>query len=185
VVPLTSLWLPILVSAVFVFVASCIVHVVLPVHRRDWAKLPTEDAVLDHLRQAGVAPDNYMFPHCTGKDMATEPMKEKWARGPVGFLIVRPSGPPAMGKALAAWFVFTLVVGVFVAYLAASTLPAGTPYLQVFRVTGTAAFLAYAFGSPLESIFKGLKWGTTARFALDGLFYALVTAGVFGWLWPR
>jgi len=32
-VPLTSLWAPILLSAVIVFVASSIMHMVLPFHR--------------------------------------------------------------------------------------------------------------------------------------------------------
>ena len=42
-VPVTSLWLPVLVSAVIVFVASSILHMVLPFHRKDYRAVPSED----------------------------------------------------------------------------------------------------------------------------------------------
>ena len=44
-VSISALWLPILLSAVIVFVASSIIHMVLPVHRGDYRKLPEEDRV--------------------------------------------------------------------------------------------------------------------------------------------
>ena len=46
-VPIMSLWIPILLSAVFVFVASAILHMVLPVHKTDWKKVEREDDLLD------------------------------------------------------------------------------------------------------------------------------------------
>ena len=49
-VPLTSLWLPILLSAVVVFAASSIIHMVLPYHRNDFKKLPDEEGFLAALR---------------------------------------------------------------------------------------------------------------------------------------
>lgn len=68
---LASLWLPILLSALFVFVASSVIHMVLPIHRGDYRKLPQEDRVLDGLRDV-VPPGQYMFP-CPDsmKDMGT------------------------------------------------------------------------------------------------------------------
>jgi len=90
-----------------------------------------------------------------------------------------------MGKSLIQWFVYTLVVGVFVAYISSRTLSADTHYLQVFRIAGAVAFTAYALPSFVPSIWKGQKWGTSFKFVFDGLLYALVTAGAFGWLWPR
>jgi len=83
------------------------------------------------------------------------------------------------------WFVHCLVVGVFVAYLGWHAKSAGTAYLEVFRITGTAALLGYAVGFFHESIWKGQAWSVTAKFMFDGLIYALVTAGTFGWLWPH
>jgi len=98
---------------------------------------------------------------------------------------VVPNGPPAMPKFLGQWFVFCLVVAFFVAYLTGHTVAAGTHYLAVFRVAGTAAFLAYGLGHLSDGIWKGQLWGNTAKEVIDGLIYGLLTAGTFGWLWPH
>jgi hypothetical protein len=185
-VPITALWLPILLSAVIVFVASSILHMVLPYHKSDYRKLPDEDRVVDALRAAGVTPGpSYTFPHCTHKDMKSPEIIEKFKRGPVGLINVMPSGPPAMGKHLGLWFVYCLVIGVFVAYLTGRTRMPGTQYLEVFRVAGTTAFMAYGIGQIQDSIWKAQAWSVTAKAVFDGLIYALLTAGTFGWLWPR
>jgi hypothetical protein len=42
-VSIPSLWLPILVSAIIVFLASWILHMFLPYHRSDFQKVPSED----------------------------------------------------------------------------------------------------------------------------------------------
>ena len=185
-VPISALWLPILLSAVIVFVASSILHMVLPYHKSDYRKLPEEDKVVDALRAAGVTPGPvYHFPHTTHKDMKSPDVVEKFKRGPVGLLTVIPSGAPAMGKYLGMWFVYCVVVSIVVAVVAGSTLSAGTRYLVVFHLTGLAAFLAYGVGQIQDSIWKGQTWGVTFKHVVDGLIYALLTAGTFGWLWPR
>jgi hypothetical protein len=184
-VSLTSLWLPILLSAVVVFIVSSIVHMALGYHRSDYTKLPNEDAIVGAMHEAGVTRGMYMFPHMSSpKEMNSPEMLEKYERGPVGILAIIPSGPPAMGKLLALWFVYTLIVSFFAAYLAAATLAAGTHYLGVFRVVGTAAFLAYGIGYFVDPIWKGGLWSVSLKNMFDGLVYALFTAGVFGWLWP-
>ena len=53
-VSLAALWLPIILAAVIVFIASSILHMVLPYHRGDYKKLPDEDKVSAALRDAGV-----------------------------------------------------------------------------------------------------------------------------------
>ncbi len=116
--------------------------------------------------------------------MGSPEMIAKYTEGPVGFMNVMPSGPPAMGKSLGLWFVYCLIVSVFVAYLTGRTVGDGSEYLAVFRVAGATAFLAYGVANIVDSIWKAQDWGTTLRHMLDGLFYSLVTAGVFGWLWP-
>jgi hypothetical protein len=185
-VPISALWMPILVSAVIVFVASSILHMVLPYHKSDYRKLPEEDRVVDALRAAGVTPGPaYHFPHTTHKDMKSPEVAEKFKRGPVGLLTVIPSGPPAMGKYLGMWFVYCVVVSTVVAIVAGTTLSPGTRYLVVFHLTGLAAFLAYGVGQLQDSIWKGQSWGVTFKHVVDGLIYALLTAGTFGWLWPR
>ena len=185
-VSIPALWLPILVSAVLVFLVSSLVHMVLGYHRSDYRKLPNEAEVMAALRGAALNPGLYHFPHAASpKDMGTPEMVAKCKLGPVGLLTVMPSSAPAMPKFLGQWFVYCLLVSVFVAYLAGRTLPPGTAYLQVFRVAGTAAFLAYGLSEIVGSIWRGQLWSTTLKNLFDGLLYALVTAGAFGWLWPR
>ena len=182
---LAALWLPILLSAVIVFVASFIMHMVLPYHRNDYSQLPDEDKILPVLRAAALKRGLYIFPFCTHKDMKSPAMIEKQKQGPVGFLTIFPSGPPAMPKFLTQWFVYCLLIGFFVAYLAAHTVAPGTNYLAVFRVVGTAAFLAYGLGHLSNGIWKGQTWSVTIKEVIDGLIYGLLTAGTFGWLWPQ
>ncbi|HVS74614.1 MAG TPA: hypothetical protein VHE23_04250 [Candidatus Acidoferrales bacterium] len=184
-VPLTALWLPILLSAVIVFVASFIMHMVLPYHRSDYRPLPNEDKLLSALRGAGLTRGIYIFPFCTHKDMKSPAVQEKYKQGPVGMMTVLPNGPPAMPKFLGMWFAYCLLIGYFVAYLAGRTVAPGAHYLAVFRVVGTAAFLAYGLGHVSNGIWKGQPWGMTIKEVIDGLIYGSLTAGTFGWLWPR
>jgi hypothetical protein len=184
-VSLTALWLPILLSAIIVFVASSIMHMLLPYHRSDYRQLPDEDKTLAALRGTSLQRGLYVFPFCTHKDMKSPALVEKYKQGPVGFLTILPSVPPAMPKFLTQWFVFCLLVGFFVAYLTGHTVASGAHYLAVFRVAGTAAFLAYGLGHLSNGIWKGQMWSTTIKEVIDGLVYGLLTAGTFGWLWPR
>jgi hypothetical protein len=182
---LLELWLPILLSAVLVFAASSVIHMATPMHKGDHKGLPEEARLLAGLREAGLAPGSYVFPYVGSmKEMATPETMARYQQGPVGFATVLPSGPPAIGKSLVQWFLFSLLVSACVAYLANAFLATGTPYLSVFRLAGTVAFLAYGFGQISDSIWKGQSWGTTLRYLFDALVYALLTAGVFGWRWP-
>lgn len=184
-VSLAALWLPIVLSAIFVFLASSIMHMILPYHRGDYRQLPDEEKLLTALRGAGLTRGLYILPFGTHKEMKSPAMVEKYKQGPVGMMVVAPSGPPAMPKFLGMWFVFCLVVGFFTAYLTAHTVPAGATYRAVFRVAGTAAFLAYGLGNSANSIWKMYPWSFTIKEVIDGLIYGLLTAGTFGWLWPR
>ncbi|HEX4956047.1 MAG TPA: hypothetical protein VF017_21880 [Thermoanaerobaculia bacterium] len=185
-VPILGLWMPIVVAAVLVFLVSSIIHMALTYHRADYKRIPDEEGTLEGLRKANLSPGLYFFPYCTSpKDMGAPEMQERYKRGPVGMYIAMPSGPPTMTKSLVLWFVYCLIVGVFTAYLAGLVLGPGTDYLRVFRITGTAAFMAYGVGAFVDSIWKGYPWGNTCRAMIDGLIFALITAGTFGWLWPK
>ena len=182
---ITELWLAILVAAVFVFIASSVLHMVLPIHKGDHTKLPNETEVLDAMRAAGVKPASYMFPcPASMKDMASPEMTAKYEQGPVGYLTVLPSGSPSIGKSLLQWFVFSIVVGAFVAYVARLALAPGADSMLVFRITATVATLGYAMAEVPNSIWKGVSWTTTAKFLFDGLIYGVVTGAAFYWLWP-
>ena len=184
-VPLSALWLPILLSAVLVFIASSIIHMVLPYHRSDYKQLPDEDRLLGTLRSVDLKPALYIFPYSPHKEMNSPAMQEKRKLGPVGMMTIFPKGPVNMGKFLGMWFAYCLLVGVFVAYLGAHTMRSGMPYRGVFRVAGTTAFLAYGLGNLVESIWAGLPWSVSLKRVFDGFIFALLTAGTFGWLWPR
>jgi hypothetical protein len=184
-VPLSLLWLPIVLSAVIVFVASSIMHMVLPYHHSDYQKLPNEDSMLSALRGAGLKRGLYIFPFGTHKEMNTPTMIEKYKAGPVGMMTVRPSGPVKMGPYLAMWFGYCVLIAFFVAYLTGHAVPPTASYLAVFRVAGTAAFMAFGLGPLANGIWKSQPWGMTIKEAVDGLVYGLLVAGTFGWLWPH
>jgi hypothetical protein len=185
-VTLGALWLPILLSAVLVFIVSSVIHMVLKYHASDYVKLPNEDAVRAAIRSGNPEPRQYFIPHAGGmKELENPAIKQKFVEGPVALLTLRRPGPVHMGPSLAQWFVFSLVISLFVAYVASRTLQPGTPYLQVFRVAGTVAFLGYAGAHVPAAIWMGKPWSIAAKDVFDGLLYGLVTAGAFGWLWPR
>ena len=187
-VPLMSLWLPIVASAVGVFLASFITHMVLPFHRSDVRKLPAdkEDQVLEALRRVNVPPGDYAAPHAgSGAGMRDPAFIAKATKGPLAFMTLAPGVSPSMGPYLGQWFVYCVVVGVFAAYIAGRALPAGTLYLDVFRFAGATAFIGYTTALWQMSIWYRRAWSTTIKATVDGLIYALLTAGAFGWLWPR
>ena len=184
-VPLASLWLPILLSAVVVFITSSLLHMVLRYHRTDYAKVPNEDAVMDVLR--GAPPGDYMMPFSTDPRAMKDPVfQERMKRGPMAIVTVMKGDMMAsFRKALMLWFVYSIVVATFAAYVAGRALGRGTEYPQVFRFVGTVAFLGYGLALAQMSIWWGRKWSTTVKSMIDALVYALLMAGVFGWLWPK
>jgi hypothetical protein len=185
-IPLTALWLPILLSTVIVFFASFIMHMVLSYHKSDYRKMPDEDRLTDALRSANVKPGpDYFFPYGSFEEMKSAPMIEKFKRGPVGFVTVLPSGPPSMGKNLVQWFLYCVVISIFAAYLSGRLLAPETAFLQVFRVVGIAAFLGYGAAHVQESIWGGRSWVVTFKHLFDSVIYAVLTAAIFGWLWPK
>ena len=110
---------------------------------------------------------------------------EKMKQGPVIVMTVMPNGPPSMGSNLVQWFIYCVVVGIFAAYLTGRSVGPGTSYLMVFRFAGATAFSGYALALWQDSIWYKRAWSTTIKNTFDGLVYALLTAGTFGWLWPR
>ena len=185
-VSVLSLWLPVLVSAVLVFVASSIIHMLLSYHGNDFGKLKAEDEVMDALRPFDIAPGDYVMPCSSGpKEMGSEAFIAKMNKGPVAFLTVLPTGPFNMGAQLTQWFVYSLAIGAVAGYVAELTLGPGADYRIVFRITSTVAFAGYSLALMQGSIWYKHNWGFTLKTMFDGLVYALLTAGTFGWLWPE
>lgn len=119
-------------------------------HKSDYPKLANEDAVRTALGPLAIAPGDYLVP-CAGSmdEMKSPQFAEKMKEGPVLAFTVRPNGAMSMGRNLAQWFVYCLVVTFFAA------------------------------------IRYGRSWTTTVKTTVDGALYALITAGIFGWLWPH
>ncbi len=180
-----SLWLPIVLSAVFLFVLSSIIHMVMPWHKSDFQKVPEEDKVRAALRPFNVPPGDYMMPMCEGSNYNSPEFKAKLHEGPNWLVTALPKGSSPMGVTFVQWFVYLLVVNVFVAYVASHSVAANAHYLGIFRIVGAVAFVAHAAAQWPQSIWYRRKWSTTAKCTLDSLLYALVTAGTFGWLWPK
>lgn len=183
-VPVSSLLLPIVLSAVLVFVVSSIIHMMLPYHRSDFRAVPAEDDVQAALRPFKLPEGDYMLPAPRSGEMNDPAFKEKLSRGPVALMTVL-SGDIRMGGRLVQWFLFSLVVSVFAAYLAGLALEPGVPYLRVSQVVSCAAFMGYGLGAVPASIWYSKSWTTTAKTLFDALIYGFVTGGAFGWLWPR
>jgi hypothetical protein len=185
-VSLMSLWLPILLSAVAVFLISSVIHTVLKYHAGDFRKLSNEDEVLESLRRLNIPPGDYMIPCASSMEAKKSPdFAEKIKAGPVAVMTFMDPRTLSMGPQLVLWFLFSILVSVIAAYVAGSALPRGASYLSVFRFAGAVSFTGYAIGLIHDSIWYKRNWGTTLKFLFDGLVYGLVTAGVFGWLWPR
>jgi hypothetical protein len=183
---LFALWLPILLSTVIVFVASSVIHMALPWHKSDYPSLPNEDQVRQALRPLALPPGDYFVPRAADmQEMKSPAFAEKMAQGPVMVLTVMPNGPFSMGRNLGMWFVYCGVVGIFAAYAAGRTLPPGADYLRVFQLIGATAFVGYSLALWQMSIWYRRAWSTTLKATVDGLIYAALTAGSFGWLWPQ
>jgi hypothetical protein len=180
------LWVPVLLSSVLVFVVSSIIHMASPWHKSDYPKMSNEDQVMDALRPLAIPPGDYLMPRpSTRQEMGSPEFAAKMTRGPVLLMTVMPSGPMSMGRNLVLWFAYSVVLGLFSAYVAGRALPVGAPYLQVFRFAGTTAFLGYSAALWQMSIWYRRSWTTTIKATVDGLIYAGLTAGTLGWLWPR
>src|SRR5580765_8102650 len=103
-----SLWLPILATAVFIFIASSLIHMVFKWHNSDYGKLGNEDDVRAAIRAQSPGPGQYIVPHCTDmKDMQDEAMMKKYVEGPIAFITVKKNGPPNMGTPLTLWFIYS------------------------------------------------------------------------------
>jgi hypothetical protein len=160
---------------------------VLPWHRSDYGKLGDEAGFLATLRRLSPPPGDYLFPKPDSpralKDTA---FLETWKAGPVGRMtIMKKTAAPSMGKPLVFWFLYCVVVEIFAAYIAGRALQAGAPYLSAYRFAGATAFVGFALGTWPETIWMGRPWTATVKANVDGLIYALLTGGIFGWLWPR
>ena len=180
---ITELWLPVLLSGVAVFFLSFVMWMVLPHHRKDWAKVPDEEGVKSAL--GDIPSGQYMFPHCgTPEQMKDPEWIQKRDAGPTGMLIVLPRGPMNMGASMLKSFVFNLIICILVAYIASITLPRGCPDGTVLRVTATAAWLGFAGAHGWYLIWWSHSASSIFKAVFDGLVYAVAVGVLFMVFWP-
>jgi hypothetical protein len=185
-VPITSLVLPVVLSAVAVFLVSSVLHMALPWHHKDWKRVPDEADLQEALRKSGMPPGDYMIPYPpAGGSMRDPTFKERLKAGPIATLTLRAGGMPNMGAYLGKWFLHLLVVSALCAFNAIHAVGPGGETHRVFHFIALPAFLAYSIALWQDQIWYGKSTGTVVRNTLDGLIYALVTAGVFVCLWPK
>lgn len=183
---LLSLWLPIVVAAVAVFIASSIIHMALPWHKGDMLKVPREDEVRDALGKLAIPPGDYGVPHADSmKEGSTPEFAAKLTQGPVMFMSVAKNGMPSMARSFVLWFLYLIVVSKLTAFVATLALPVGAAFMPVFRFTAAVAFAGYSLALLQRPIWYGGSWWATIKSMIDGLLYGLLTAAIFGWMWPR
>lgn len=181
----SALWLPVLVSAVANFIVSSLIHMVTSWHKGDYARLGDEDGVMQALRPFGLKPGDYMVPRPSSMDEMRAPAYlEKVAKGPKVVMTVLPPGAQSMTSNLVGWFVYLVVVAALVGVLDAITLEPRAHHYDIFHRTALAAFLGYAAALWQMTIWYNRSIGTTVRSTIDGLIYALITAGAFSYFWP-
>jgi hypothetical protein len=181
-VPLSELWLPILVAAVVLQFVSALIHTALGFwHTPDYWSVGEDRAFLDAMR--GLKAGLYLVPRMNPK--MTPEQKAEWESGPTAVMYVRNPARFSFGKTLGIYFLYCLVSSIFVAYIAGQTLAHGTPYLRVFQIAGATGTIFWAFGNNIsDAIWYGKPWRVAFKYVIDGVLYGLLMGGVFGWLWP-
>ena len=184
-VPVTALWMPILASTVLVFITSNLIWMVLNLHKKDWKPLPDEEALAEVLNQQKVGEGEYTFPFADGaEDWKSEEWQKRFQRGPVGFLTLKTPGDMGMGKSMASWVIYIVILQIFIAYLTGHARAAGADFAAVFQIAGAAGVLGFAGAVAPEAIWLGRQWSNVLKTMFDGVVYGLLSAAVFAWLWP-
>jgi hypothetical protein len=183
---LIALWLPILLSAVIVFIASALIHMVLPWHKGDYRSVANEEQVSASLRPFAIPPGDYMLPRpASSADLKSAEFLERVRQGPNIIMTVLPNAQWSMGRNLSLWFLYCLIVSILAAHVTGLVAPAGSDYHAVFHFVVVTSFIGYAVALWQMSIWWRRSWMTTFKATVDGLIYALLTAATFAWLWPK
>jgi hypothetical protein len=184
-VSMSQLWIPILLSAVAVFVASSIIHMASPWHKNDYPQMENEQQVMDALRPLSIAPGDYFIPRAGSMAAMKSPeYAERVRRGPVVLMTVMPNGIRSMGPIFVQWFVYLLVVSTLAAHLASRTVPSRAPHEHVFHQVALVSFAAYALALWQLWIWYRRSLSITLKSTVDALVYAVITGGIFQWFWP-
>jgi hypothetical protein len=140
---------------------------------------------MDAVRKLNLPPGDYFMPYTTSsKERNSQEFKDKMNKGPMAVMTIFHPAHVNMASSLIQWFLYSVLVGIFAAYIAGRAFEPGDDYLSIFRFAGCTAFVGYSLALMQQSIWYKKNWSATIKSMFDGLIYALVTAGIFGWLWP-
>lgn len=179
-VPVSKLILPIVVSSVVIFLLSFAIRMATPLHDGDYGQLPNEAVVMQISEQ--IPGGRYIYPWASRADAMSPEFQERYEQGPRGMMVVydEPLNFPA---ALGFTFLFYLVAGAFVAFLASKAILAGAAFAAVFKFTAVAAFAAHGLGWLPQMIwYQDIALVPTM---VDSILFALATGAVFGLMWPK
>jgi len=184
-VSVSELWLAILLAGFLCWIASAMIHMLIKYHNADYKALSNEAEVSAALRAQSPPPALYTVPYCSDmKAMGEEAMQKKFNDGPVAMISIMPNGMPRMGKLLSQQILFFIFGSFLIGYLMTICIVGSTDCMMVFRQVFIASFLTYGWAQIPYSIWMGQPWSNCVRYLIDALIYAVVTAGVFAWLWP-
>lgn len=175
---LTSLAVPILLSAVALFFASFLSWMAVQLHKDDWKKLENEDAVMAAATSVPIG--SYMFPRANSMaEMNTEEFKKKYEAGPRGLLTILPK--TNMGLNLALTFLYFIAVSFLLAYLASMALHPGDDFAKVFRFVSTAGLMTFLAAMVQHAIWFRPR---IIGHVIESIAYALIVGALFAIFWP-
>lgn len=181
-VTVAQLWLPILVSGAVIFIASALMWMIFPHHKKDILFLPKDSPIPGQTR--ALKPGVYMFPACGDHaEMKTEEFKKRFNEGPWGVITVFAS-KPSMGRNMILGFIVYLVISAFVAYVTGLARAPGAEFIEVMRVAGATALGIYCLGWMPTAIWFGTPLRGWLTSLVDCIVYGLLTGVIFAWLWP-
>ena len=176
---LINLWLPVLLTAIALFIASSVCWTVLPHHENDFEKADSEDELMSSIRQLNLKPGKYMFPFMKHSEQSQQEMIDKYTAGPRGTLVLWDM--PNMGRNLGLTFVFFLLIAIVTAYIGWEALGADAGFLKVFQIIGALSVLVHCSSGQLNAIWFPRK---TSMDFVDGIAYGIITGLIFALLWP-
>jgi mannitol-specific phosphotransferase system IIBC component len=175
-----ALWLPILVSAVVLFIASSIAWTVLTHHFHDHNKLPNEEEFMAQVRSMELPNATYIFPlYLSHKDAQNPDNVKRYNDGPRGVIMLW--DVPNIGRNLGLTFLYFFIIATVTAYIGWASMGPGVGFLKAFQVIGAIGVLVFASSGQLNAIWFPRR---TLNDFLDGVVFGVLMGLVFGLLWP-
>lgn len=81
------------------------------------------------------------------KDTHSPEYKSKFERGHVFMISIWQNRTLSMTKNLIQWFIYSIVIGIFAAYVASWAVSPDAEYMHVFRFAGVTVYIDYAAAS--------------------------------------